>query len=285
MICLGRAQRPPTRLDAEASQLYIVQWFRTDFLRRYPSGIVISEYEYMGRTTASSGRPTPLRTFGQPNLNRILDALSHDFRRWVRERDYRKCDVLGIANDGMNAELLEVTTEGNAASAVAQLNSKLNILRLTVNRIHQMSVDWRTATWRPAPHQMFAPLRTTAQLSEWICYTPTFRVAAPPGVILYEIHTLARDREPVPIHLPKEQEKKVREAVEVSPPRSPNVEVWARNFLRDHPDVSQAIRAMALVAAVTAVLAAIVLLFDPVPGDEVASFAAAMALFRFATGR
>jgi hypothetical protein len=58
----------------------------------------------MDRTTSASGSPTPLRRFGRPKLAEILDALAHDFRRWVRNRDYRKCDVLGIANDGLNAK-------------------------------------------------------------------------------------------------------------------------------------------------------------------------------------
>ena len=155
MICLGTPQMSPSRLDSEAAQLRIVEWFRAYFTRKFPTGIVISELEYMGRTTSPSGSPTPLRTFGRPKLNQILDALAHDFRRWVRDRDYRKCDVLGIANDGLNAELLEVTTVNNAASAIAQVNSKLAILRETVNRIHHMSVDWRASTWRPGPAQSF----------------------------------------------------------------------------------------------------------------------------------
>jgi hypothetical protein len=145
--------------------------------------------EYMGRTTSPSGSPTPLRTFGSPKLNQILDALSHDFRRWVRTRDYRKCDVLGIANDGLNAELLEVTTVDNAASAIAQLNSKLAILRETVNRIHNMSVDWRASTWRPAPAQLFRVLDATPNQIRYICYMPTLRAVAPLGVTLYEIHS------------------------------------------------------------------------------------------------
>ena len=50
-------------------------------------GIVISELEFMGRTTAATEAPTPLRTFGRPRLNQILDALAHDFRRWSKDRD------------------------------------------------------------------------------------------------------------------------------------------------------------------------------------------------------
>ena len=100
MICLGTPQMAPSALQSEAAQLHVVSWFRQYFLGKFPSGIVISELEYMGRTTSATEAPTPLRTFGQPRLNQVLDALAHDFRRWSNNRDYRKCDVLGIANDG-----------------------------------------------------------------------------------------------------------------------------------------------------------------------------------------
>jgi len=164
----------PSALQSEAAQLHVVSWFRQYFLGKFPSGIVISELEYMGRTTSATEAPTPLRTFGQPRLNEVLDALAHDFRRWSKDRDYRKCDVLGIANDGFNAELVEVTTENNAASAIAQVNSKLAILRETVNRIHNLSVDWRASMWKPAPHQLFRMLTPTPLDITCLCYVPTF---------------------------------------------------------------------------------------------------------------
>ncbi|HYR87412.1 MAG TPA: hypothetical protein VE422_25235 [Terriglobia bacterium] len=104
----------------------------------------------------------------RPKLNQVLDALAHDFRRWLRHRDYRKCDVLGIANDGLNAELLEVTTVDNAASAILQVNSKLAILRETVNRIHNISVDWRPSRWRPEPGQMFRMLESGARRVRYV---------------------------------------------------------------------------------------------------------------------
>lgn len=281
MICLGTPQMSPGRLDSEAAQLRIVEWFRAYFTRKFPTGIGISELEYMGRTTSPSGSPTPLRTFGRPKLNQILDALAHDFRRWVRDRDYRKCDVLGIANDGLNAELLEVTTVNNAASAIAQVNSKLAILRETVNRIHHMSVDWRASTWRPGPAQSFLVLNSTPHQIRYICYMPTFRVAAPLGVTLYEIHVLTRQPVPVPVPAPNRAQERVKQAV----PRSAGAEERARLFLQEHPDIAEWIRGIALVLAAAAVVGAIVVLIDPVPGDEVAAFAFASALFRFATQR
>lgn len=141
-------------LYAEAAQLRVLYWFREDFLRRSPNGIVISELGYMGRTTGAPKQPGPLRTPGRPGINEVLDAMTSDFRRWLKDRDYRKCDVLGIADEGRYAELLEVTTEDNAASAITQIASKFAILRETVNRLHNMSVDWTAAKWRPAMHQI-----------------------------------------------------------------------------------------------------------------------------------
>jgi hypothetical protein len=280
MICLGSPQMSPSSLQSEAAQLHVVSWFRDDFLRRYPSGIVISELEYMGRTTSATEAPTPLRTFGRPRLNEVLDALAHDFRRWSKERDYRKCDVLGIANDGMNAELLEVTTENNAASAIAQVHSKLAILRETVNRIHNLTVDWRPATWRPGPEQIFRVLQATPLEIIYLCYMPTFRAVGVPGVVLYEVHRLARERAIVPVPAPREAERRVRQAV----PRQ-DFETRARQFLAANPDIAGWIRAIAAVLTVAAVIVAILAIINPVPGDEVAAAYFAAALFRIALAR
>jgi hypothetical protein len=63
------------------------------------------------------------------------------------------------------------------------------------------------------------------------------------------------------------------------------VEERARRFLQKHPDIAEWIRRLAMLLAVAAVIAAIVALIDPVPGDEVAALAFAGALFRFATER
>jgi hypothetical protein len=236
----------------------------------------------MGRTTAASGSPTPLRTFDRPRLNQVLDALAHDFRRWVKDRDYRKCDILGIANDGLNAELVEVTTEDNAISAITQVASKLAILRETVNRIHNMSVDWRPSAWKPAPQQLFRVLQATPNQVVYLCYVPTFRAAAPPGVVLYEVHALARQRVPVPVPVPQRAPERVRQAV---PSEQEGVEARARRFLNENPDIAGWIRAIAAVLAVAAVIAAIIAVIDPVPGDEVAATAFASALFRIAMAR
>jgi len=284
MICLGSPQASPTRLEAEAAQLRIVQLFGADFIRRYPDGIVISELEYMGRTTAAPNQPGPLRIPGKPGLNRVLDALASDFRRWVKDRDYRKCDALGIAMDGTYAELVEVTTIDNAASAIIQLESKLAILRETVSRIHNLSVDWRPTFWQPGPSQLFYALPSGSREEvRYLCYTPTFRLPAPPGVILYEVHVVKRPRVPVPVPVPSEAAERIREAARANPPTQRAAESWARQFLADNPTVGVILRGLAIVFGIALVVAAIILIFDPLPGDEAACAAAAMWLLRLAT--
>jgi hypothetical protein len=274
----------PNKLQSEAAQLYVVTWFRDHFLRRYPTGIVISELEYVGRTTFPIEAPTPLRMPGQPRLNEVLDALSQDFRRWSKERDYRKCDVLGIANDGRTAELVEVTTEYNAASAIAQVHSKLAILRETVNRIHNLNVDWQPSPWKPSPDQLYRVLDSTPVDITYLCYVPTFRSAPMPGVVLYEIHRLARQQATVPVPAPQDTKQRVRQAVPKQV-EDEGLEMRARRFLDANPDIAGWIRAIAAVMLVAAVIATIIAIIDPVPGDEVAAAYFAAALFRIAMGR
>ena len=282
MICLGAPQMSPSALQSEAAQLHVVEWFRNYWLRRFPSGIVISELEYVGRTSFPIEAPTPMRMPGQPRLNEVLDALSHDFRRWSKERDYRKCDVLGIANDGRTAELIEVTTETNAASAIAQVHSKLAILRETVNRIHNLVVDWQPSPWKPGPDQLFRVLQSNPSEITYLCYMPTARSAPMPGVVLYEIHRLAREQVTSQVPVPRDTKWRVRGAV---PHQEADYDERARRFLDANPDIAGWIRALAAVLLVAAVIATIIAVIDPVPGDEVATAYFAAAMFRIAVGR
>jgi len=279
MICLGSPQSAPTPLEAEASQLRIVQLFRADFLRRYPDGIVISELEYMGRTTAAPNHPGPLVIPGKARLTTVLAALASDFRRWIGNRDYRKCDAMGISGDGVSAELLEVTTVDNAASATAQTISKLAILKETVNRIHNLAVDWRPTIWRPGPDQLFYNIsQGNSRQFRYLCFQPTYRVEAPAGVILYEVHVVERPQVPVPIQIPQDASDRLRRAARANPPNEQMAESWARKFLSENPIVGTVLRGLAFVAGVIVLIGAIILIFDPIPGDEAAAAAAAMWL-------
>lgn len=132
---------------------------------------------------------------------------------------------------------------------------------------------------------MYWPLRVTRDEIDYLCYVPTFRANAPDGVILCEIHALRLVPVPVSVRLPKTEEDRIRQRVLVNPPQAATAEQWARDFLNQNPSVRTAIQAMALTATVALVIAGIILCFDPAPGDEAASFAAAAALFRLATGK
>ncbi len=283
MICVGRQQVPRHRFDAEAAELRIATSFRANFLQRYPNGFVTSQLEYQGGTTSAFTAPRPLRTPGKPAVNRVLDAMATDFRSWSKERDYRKCDVIGISNDGRHAELLEVTTEGNAASAIRQLGAKLDVLRTTVNRIHQLTVDWQPSMWRPDTKALFCPLTSTPDEVRYACYEPTVRARAPRGVILYEVHALARNLAANP--LPRQVQDSIRKVAGPAAPRRLDAEAWARQASHQEPAISPAIRALAAAGAVALAVSAVAMLIDPVPGDEMAAFAAATALLRVACAR
>lgn len=282
MICLGSPQDSPTPLESEAAQLRIFKLFRENFLARRPDGIVISELEYMGRTTAAPNMPSAIRIKGEPKLNKIMEALTADYRRWVKNRDYRKSDVMGIANDGRYAELIEVTTIDNVASAATQIQAKLATLRETVNRIHNLSVDWQASSWQPDSDQMFLTLSSPKSIIRYLCYAPTFRLPAPQGVLLYEIHVAARPVAPVRVKIPSLVANKLRAKAQQSLPRNTSAEQWAREFMKENPNAAFVLRGLMKVAGAALVLAAIILVFNPAPGDEAAAAAAGMWLLKLA---
>ncbi len=280
MICLGPQNLTTQEFDAQAAQLRIFESFRTHFLGRFPDGEVTSELEYQGGTTSPFTLPRPPRTFGRHHVDRVYAALAADFRNWSKERDYRKCDVLGIANDGVTAELIEVTIDYNAASAIRQLEHKLSILRQTVNRNHNLHVDWRAAPWRPNTKRLFCPLRAPSGQMRYACYEPTVRNSAPNGIVLYEIHALDRSVATEP--LPQNVRDAVRKHADSSRHQTP--EAWAQNVTAREPGVSGTLRVLAIGGAIALIVIGIAMLLDPVPGNEVLAFTAAMALVRVSQG-
>jgi hypothetical protein len=136
-----------------------VTWFRDYFWRIYPTGIVISELEYRAGTTSPFGPPKGLRTPQQPGLDAVLDSLQGDFRNWVKDLDYRKMRCPWHI-DGLNAELLEVTTGTNAAGAIGQIAKKIDILRNTVSRIHNLRLQCYPSRWQPNEYQRFRILNS-----------------------------------------------------------------------------------------------------------------------------
>jgi hypothetical protein len=214
-----------------------------------------------------------------------MKALSQDFRRWLRNRDFRKFDAVGIGASESIApigELLEVTTAGNAQSAITQMRDKLDTLNTTVNRVWNLTVQWRGALWRPQGLDNFYPLPATTGRLRYLCYEPTTRLNPPQGVILYEVHEVTRPPVPVPIPVPQEEQQKIRQQARDRTLTPQTAEAWARQVARDHPILLGALRALAAVAGVALAVAAVVALIDPVPGDEVAAGSAALWLLRFA---
>lgn len=140
----------PTPWEAEAAQLFAVELFRRDFLRRFPGGVVISELEYLASTTIAPRDPGLLQYRGATAINRVLSALAADYRRWIRDRDYRKSDAMGISHDAWQAELIEVTTVRRRLKAETQLRDKLDTLHRTVNRIHGLNTIWCLPVGVPA---------------------------------------------------------------------------------------------------------------------------------------
>jgi len=255
---------------------------RDYFLRIYPTGIVISELEYRAATTSPFGPPKGLRTLQQPRLDAVLDSLQDDFRNWVKDFDYRKCDALGISGDGLNAELLEVTTGTNAPAAIGQITRKLDILRNTVNRIHNLRLQCYPSRWQPNEGQRFRTLNSDQNQITYLCYEPTFRLAAPPGVILYEVHRVTMQRVPVPVPAPGGAAERLRQAVPPASERLENNGERARRFLNSNPDIARWIRAL-IAVSLTAAIVAIMILIAPAEGAVVAVFAFAAALVRAAS--
>jgi hypothetical protein len=285
MQCLGNQNIAPTWLESEAAQLRAVEMFKADFLRRYPDGIVLTELEHLAATTIAPREQRGIQYPVRPGLNRVLQALATDYRRWITDLDYRKSDGMGLSGDGSLGELIEVTTVRRASAADIQLRDKLDTLERTVNRVHNLHVEWRRSRWRPAGDaEMFYLL--PPRPDEWLrylCYQPTERENAPQGVILYEIHAIKRTTPiPVPVPIPQDVRDRMRQASRNRELQPATADSWARAFAREHPILIVALRALALIGGVVLAIAAVIAIFDPLPGDEVAAGAAASALVRFA---
>jgi hypothetical protein len=266
----------PTFLESTAAHLRALELFREDFLGRFPDGVVISELEYLGATTIAPLRPGTLHYLGKPAVNRILDALTADFRRWNRTGDYRKPDGLGISGDGWLGELTEVTTVGHKQAAVIQLRDKLDTLTTTVNRIHNLSTFWKASPWRPTGADLLYPLPSPGGGPRFISYHPTYREHAPDGVILYEV--IGQDPRRVPVPGPAAERLRERDPAA----GMESVRVWALRFAQDHPGVVTALRDLVVAFGVAVVVAAVVVILAPAPPAAVVAGLAALALVTFA---
>ena len=129
---------------------------------------------------------------------------------------------------------------------------------------------------------MFRVLQSGPSEITYLCYVPTARSAPMPGVVLYEIHRLAREQAKQVVPAPREAQQRVRQAV---PRPQTDDDARARQFLDRNPDIAAWIRALAAVLFVAAVIATIIAVVDPIPGDELATAAFASAMFRVVMGR
>ena len=286
------------RFAAEAAQLQAYAYFSADFKSRYPGGDTISELEYAGEGLYfiwQEQSPTYRSVRSSRHITEIYRGLSQDFRRGWKSGDFRKPDGLGVDARATVAELLEVTTWNNRASAIRQMQEKLRLFH-EVKTIHSDSMTWRNifargTPWKPAKAARYSILADTPAYIDYICYEPTFRPlpeggTLPDGVILYEVHRIQKPKpqpDPVPVPVPDKVKDALREAAKSRQQSQLPVESWAETFLGENAWVRTAIKALCLVAGAAMAIVAIIAVFDPVPGDEVAAMSMAMALVKVAT--
>ncbi|MEO0470737.1 MAG: hypothetical protein AAF206_14010 [Bacteroidota bacterium] len=282
MICPGPQYARPAsnRFDYEAAHLRALELFSRDFKKRYPGGEVISELEYMARTTKAPKSPGSIAIAGKKELTRLIQALSVDFRRWVKEGDFRKCDAMGISEDGTYGEILEVTTVSRKSSAARQIRDKLDTLNRTVNMTHNLHTSWVASSWKPSrPGEMFYPLGPGKQ-SRFICFKPTQREMPAKGVILYEIHDAPQSkRHPVTVPGFERVRKKIHQKIQKKPIVVRQEKQWAEGFLGENPWAKPILCSLYVLAGAGLAIATVAFCFSPVPGDEVLAANAALALF------
>ena len=85
--------------------------------------------------------------------------------------------------------------------------------------------------------------------------------------------------------MPTEAADNLKQAYRTNPPTTSNAESWARSFVAENPSTGMVLRGLAYIFGAALVVAAVVLIFDPLPGDEAAAGAAAMAVLAFASGQ
>lgn len=154
-------------------------------------------------------------------------------------------------------------------------------LNRTVNGIHNLTTNWKASPWQPTGRGLFYPLPPTAAGKvRVLSFHPTYREKAGPGIILYEILESSRQPEPVPVAIPEAEQQVVRQ--EVQRQSAGTAAAWARQFGTERPVLMGLLRGLVLVVGLAAAVAALLALFDPVPGDEVAAATAATALIYFA---
>lgn len=278
------ANRTPEQMKepwtADAADLRIYNLFAADFRRRDPDGATYRQLEYLGLASGRAPRQVPgVRERGKHGLNRILEGLQTDFRNAGPSGEPRKPDGMGISRDGLRGEIVEVKTVGQRYALKKQLDDELGILRRRVNAASGVDTRWIGTAWRPVgPDQLyFRPYPDVL-----VSFEPTYRLNAPPGGILYEVWDRRRQPQEHGASVPEELAKRLRSTNEQRRVGREDPVGWAEAFGRDYPALLPVVRALSAVIGAGLCILAVALMFDPVPGDELAAFAAAGALLALA---
>jgi len=289
----------PRRIDSAAAEARAYESFRSDFLRRFSDGVVMTQLEYIAKTTFASGPQGPVQYSGKPKISALLRAMSDAFKRGLHPADFRKPDGIGIAEEGMSlrVECLEVTTEKNFRGGAKQMRDKLDTLRTTVDKSMNASgnaiyvgTPWKPSGWEKT--LAVPPDSGNRDALRWVCFLPTDRVKPPDGVILYEVHSVRLDPEQAAVpKLSPDAARRLREAyqqaLQLNGAGAAQETSWIDKHLQINAPDREQIRALVLVSGIALAAACIVTAIDPVPGDEVVVCGIALQFARtaIASGR
>jgi hypothetical protein len=267
---------------AEAAGLRAYFMFAEDFKRRNPAGVTFDQLGYAGLAGGGAPRQMPgIRQEGQHSLNKVLEALQTDFRNPGPSGGPRKPDGMGVSGDGLRGELLEVKTAGQKYELKVQLEGELGILRRRVNDASGIDTRWIGTGWRPVgPDQLY--YRPYPDII--VSFEPTYRLNAPPGGILYETWDRRKRPQAQIAVMPDEVAKRLRDTATARSLSRVEPAAWADAFGQAHPALLPVIKAFSAALGAGLCILAIALALDPIPGDEVAAFAAAASLLSFASG-
>ena len=282
------ATREPSKTEWQWAELLIWEYFRRDFRARFgePS-LVVGQLGYLNQLTGKSLIDEALKRMQEGFRNELAKAPLRKDIASDRSGGFLKPDVLGIAvgANGINVELVEVTTYMQADSTLTQdLGNKLRALQEKALNTDtsviesdyygrsggRLTFDVRASKWRPRWDQMVFPLPPTGNKKiEWICYWPTFRFdpsgsggsSGVDGLILYEIHSLGN-----PALVPREVLDRLREEVRRKKAAGSTLSPWiSESYWKANSGDRDALLGLAAVAGI-ALLAVLCVTFWPVAG-------------------
>ncbi|HMA73718.1 MAG TPA: hypothetical protein VKP67_19880 [Xanthobacteraceae bacterium] len=274
-LCLGyekRTSEQPVQgvFEWQFAETAAYFYFRKFFLDTFSGGFVLGQLDYKTADTARLGDPT---------IQSVLDAMRIHFRNWwsrtnySREGGFRKPDGFGIAPNATQIWIIEVKPWNRANDGVTQLQEMITITgnaisdyykEQSINQSPMLNPDFVTvkgAPWKPRGGQLVYPLPYGVQNSEiaWICFKPTIRsTSLADGVILYEIHTMQKDKYRDYVkRLPEDMKQRLREAhaERMRARTSLNLTPWANNFASANARDAAMMRDLTLMVGIIAAVA------------------------------